>query len=141
MTIELIRKENDRTYLYGELQIEGEYKCDTLEFGSGCQLPIGSYSIKIGVDKQRQERVMQIYNEDNELVSKFVKDNTYMYHSIRMRYENNHICLGVKVLEPLLQMDRYAAHLIGTEVSGCLSIGENVELLIKNDVKLKETCF
>lgn len=126
----MIRKECEYSYLYSTISLLGEYVCDTLEFAHENTLPDGTYTLSIGIDRQKNERVILIYDFMNNLVSRFVKDNTYMYHSIKMRNVNNHICIGTKILEPLLVMSQYVAQLLGVEISGCSAKREVCKLVI-----------
>lgn len=118
MTYEMIRNNCEYSYLYSSIYANGDYVCDTLEFAHENTLKDGTYTLIIGVDRKKNERIIEIYDFMNNLVSRFVKDNCTMYHNIKMRLVNNHICIGTKVNEPLLVMNQYVAQLLGVQISG-----------------------
>ena len=134
MEISLQRKENERYYLYGSICEGDEWVCDSLEFGSGCQLQAGTYILKNLICPDTRQKVIGIYNVKMELVSKMIKDNCSMYHSIKIRNENNYICLGFRVNSPLLTMYEHSFRIISNKITTCEYYGEQAILHIK-DIK------
>lgn len=130
----LTRKENERCYLYGSIYTSDEWICDTLEFGSGCQLKADSYILKNSMDAEMKQRVIAIYDLQMNLVSKMVKDNCGMYYNIKIRNENNHICVGFKVESPLLTMYEHSFRIISSHITTADYYGEQVILHIR-DIK------
>ena len=69
-----------------------------------------------------------------ELVSKMLKDNCSMYYRIKIRNENNYICLGFKVNSPLLTMYEQSFRIISGKITTCEYYGDQAILHIK-DIK------
>lgn len=132
MEIELLRKENERCYMYGSIYNGDEWLCDTLEFGSGCQLDAGTYLIKNMIDPVLHQKVIGVYSLKLELLSKMIKDNCSMYHNIKIRNENNYICVGFKVNSPLLTMYEHSFRIISSLITSNDYSGEQTILHIRN---------
>lgn len=130
MKLKLTRKNNENCYMYGSIWNDKEYVCDTLEFGSGCQLPAGLYYLRLQKNIQLNYIEIIINSQITECTAKLVKDNCYMYKNIKMRYENSNICIGTKILEPLLVMNNYVYHSLSVMIAGCQNAGEKIELEI-----------
>ena len=139
MEFELVRGTNESCYLYGSVYLAANYICDTLEFGSNIVLPDGVYYLALGKDESKNETVVLIYDFMQNRVSKLVRNNTYMYKEIKMRRETNDICIGTKIMQPLLTNDEYAAKMIIHYIHGAQNIGEIVTLTIKTPHKLLKT--
>ena len=139
MEFEMNRKSNENCYLYSTIYLADEYICDTLEFGSNIALQDGVYSLNLGIDKTKNETVVLVYDFLGNMVSKLVRNNTYLYKEIKMRRETADICVGCKTSLPLLQSDNYAAHLIIVNVSGSLARGIVPKLTIKTPLAIQKT--
>ena len=130
MNLLLTRNSNDYCYLYGDIYEEEEYICDTLEFGSAVCLPAGVYYLSIGHDQTKNIQVVQITDLLNNIVSKFVTDNTIMYNYIRIRNENNYICIGTKINQSLLAMSEYTTRMFMHKIKHALLNREIIRMTI-----------
>ena len=139
MNFELVRATNESCYLYGSIHLATDYICDTLEFGSSIIIHDGVYYLALGKDESKNETVVLIYDFMQNRVSKLVRNNTYMYKEIKMRRETNDICIGTKIIQPLLTNDEYAAKMIIQYIHGAQNIGKIVTLTIKTPHKLLKT--
>lgn len=135
MKLTLKRKSNENCYLYGSIWNDNEYVCDTLEFGSGCQLQAGLYYLRLQKNTQSNYMEILINSQTAQTGAKLVKDNCYMYKNIKLRNENSNICIGTKVLEPLLVMNEYVFHSLSVLIAGCQNKGEKIELEITDIIK------
>lgn len=131
MELELIRNENDRCYLYGSLFKDGDFLCDTLEFGSGVELKCGSYTCKILYNYCEIPFCIGIYNETLELVSLFSNNELLKYHEISIRKENANIVVGLRNKGAMLTMCESSYKLLKTYVAGAISGGKKVTLEVK----------
>ena len=135
MELELFRKQNDYCYLYGSIYDGEEWLCDTLEFGSGYELKADTYILKNLICSDTKQKVIGIYNTKMELVAKMVKDNCQTYYNIKMRKENNNICVGFKVNTPLLEMYEHSFRILSSKITTCDYSGAKSIIHIRNIIK------
>ena len=126
----LIRNANENCYCYGSIWKENQFVHDTLEFGASQMLPVGAYSMKICKNEQNNDRFVGIFNESNEKVSEFVKSNEHCWKNIKLRINNNKICIGLKVNDSLLVMAETSSKFFGLEIHGYETIGTICKLII-----------
>lgn len=132
MNLLLQRKVNEYCYLYGSIFELEEWICDSLEFGQGCQLKAGVYSLSPITDTQTNSRVIGIYDNDKNVLGMIIKDNCQMYHNIKLRKENSNICVGFKVNEPLLVMFEHSMRLLLSKINTALYHGESITITIQD---------
>jgi len=130
MEYTLLRKKNVNCYLYGSIYDGTDFVCDTLEFGSGVQVPAGDYNVFLRRSETTKDNEIILSSQKSEHCTKLVQDNTYMYKEIRMRNENDLICIGLKVNYPTLKMDELIMHRLKTELLGYNNRHEKVTIKI-----------
>jgi hypothetical protein len=137
MKLALISKSNENCYLYSVLQLESEYICDTLEIGTRICISAGFYTVCLRADPQTKDSVMQIIDENGKEVSSFVKDICIFAQNIKIRKLTPNICIGTKILTPMLVMNDYIFKLLLLKIRGAIHSGESITLeVVSNAIRL-----
>jgi hypothetical protein len=131
MELELVRLENDRYYLYGSMYKDGDFLCDTLEFGSDIKLKCGSYSVKLLYNYNNVPFSIGIFNDNLELVALFSNNELLKYKEIELRKENSNIVVGLRNKGANFSMCESSWKLLKTYIAGAINGHNKVTLVIK----------
>lgn len=95
MKMRLLRYINSNGWIYGKIEIDNVFFCDSLELEGEYLIKDGIYEIVIGSTTLFDKEKIIVINQDNDYVTEFVEDNTYYYKNIRIRYDNEKITVGL----------------------------------------------
>jgi hypothetical protein len=130
MKLTLLNESNSHCWLYGRIDLEDEFLCNTLEFGSCIILPPDTYELKLQKDGIYNKMEVCIIDFMGNVKAKLLQSNTWYYKDIELRKETVDICIGLKVLTPRLTMSEYISHLLCVKIAGAMSSGEKVKFII-----------
>lgn len=119
-------------YIYGVLTAENKFICDTLELLFEKTLRSGNYIIKLQKAENKSDIEILIIDQQNEIISKFVKNNTFTYKNIEIRNQNNFFTIGNKINHALLEMPLLSEQIFIKYLKDDIQINEVSELIILN---------
>ena len=138
MKLTLTNTSLSNSWLYGIIENDGIFLCDTLEFGSMGSLPSGNYTLKLTQFQSNLKPLISIYNDVNEYVSCINTEPCIFWRNRKIREKTTNITIGLKTSEPLLVMHEYVFTLCLTALKRALSRNENIELVIMNSQYRKD---
>lgn len=121
--LKLIRYSNQSCYLFGNLFNEEEFLCDTLEFGSGVQLPVGRYRIESNISNTSSMYPFYIFDNENNKVSSITTADSWIYCGFKLRIESSDIQVGCKLDSSKLVMHEYSTKVLRTLILGYIHKG------------------
>jgi len=88
MNYYLTRVESERCYLRGRLKTDQNFICDTLEFNHEETIQPGTFNLFVKKEPLTGEKRVYIYDSNNNVISKFIKDDLIYYRGAKIRNQN-----------------------------------------------------
>lgn len=131
--IGLKRTVNVHGWVYGQIYYEKKFVCDTLELESPELIDPGTYALNLSYDKVTMLRYFEVLNDNKEIITKIVTQNTERGQKSEIRFNNNYISIGARANQALLVMPDFALRQLLEIWTICEKQNLELKLYVKNN--------